>query len=94
MRPDQGGTLELLLEAEDAQEIVYAAALATPDGEWSGQARVGAQAGDVTLAIDGDPPPWLIGLVRAVLRTIWRSHAGWPRRITRWRPAPDAGQAS
>jgi hypothetical protein len=91
VRPEFGGRIDLQLESEDGEQVVYQAELMTPDGEWTGRARVEASAGAIELDLDGEPPPWLLGLARAVLRTIWRGGAGWPRRITRWRPEPDMG---
>jgi hypothetical protein len=91
VRPEFGGRIDFQLESEGAEQVVYAAELATPEGEWTGRVRIGTGAGEIELELDAEPPPWLIGLARAVLRTIWRARAGWPRRVTRWRPGPDAG---
>jgi hypothetical protein len=91
VRPDFGGRIDLQLESEDGEQVVYAAELATADAEWTGRVKIGTQAGEIEIDVDGEPPPWLLGLSRAVLRTLWRAHAGWPRRVTRWRPEPDSG---
>jgi hypothetical protein len=93
VRPTSGGRVELDLEAAGA-EVVYRAALRTPDADFAGRARVRLSDGDVALAWEGEtpPPPWLADLVRAFLRTEWRARRGadpepWPARIHRWREA-------
>ena len=56
------------------------------DGEVSWQSWSGS----------GEPPQWLCRYLHSALRSAWRAHAeeGWPRRVTRWRDAPDPRRSS
>lgn len=92
VRPEHGGTIELKLERTSDADVSYRATLATPELEWQGEAHVALETGRVELAPPSEVPPWLVELVRGVLRATWRAHAsaGWPRRITRWRAGPEA----
>jgi hypothetical protein len=96
MRPDHGGRVLLSLRSV-ASEVVYDVSLATPAGEWLATARI-SHTGQVELAFAGTdrPPAWLSESVHALLRLAWRDRqspdpARWPRRIQRWKKAPDEG---
>lgn len=65
----------------------------TPEAEVSSLVVVQVEGGTLELGPwhSTPPPEWLETIARALLRTVWRTrtHDGdWPRRVTRWRPAP------
>jgi hypothetical protein len=81
------------LDPTATAEGVYALAVSTAEGEWSGSASVGFEEGAVTFSgwVGGEPASWVVAALRALLRSAWqRRRAGepWPRRLARWRPAP------
>jgi hypothetical protein len=93
VRPDHGGRLELKLLAAAGNRARYAVTVFTPEAEVSCSVAVD----EPSLALEfgewqgGAPPPWLEALARTLLRTVVRtklSEGEWPRRVTRWRPAP------
>ena len=100
-----GGQLLLRLSEQSDVAVVYAAEL-TGDGDAiRGEARVELKQGEVRFGWDAEPAPdWLIDATRAVLRTLWRARnksggadesrelEPWPRRIKRWRVAPQQPQ--
>jgi hypothetical protein len=95
MQPEAGGRFEAHLIAEERTNARFRVELGTPAGQWSSEARVSRATGEVewgAWAGPADPPDWLRRYLRSALRSAWRSHAeqGWPRRLTRWRAAPDA----
>jgi len=49
----------------------------------------------LAAAASAAPPEWLCKYLRAGLRAAWRARSedGWPRRLTRWRDAPDPRRA-
>jgi len=95
VRPDHGGRLELkLVDASDARAN-YVLTLFTPESEIRAQVVIDAPADSLELSDwqGGAPPVWLSGYAHALLRSVLRTRAsdgGWPRRLTRWRPAPKA----
>lgn len=99
MQPESGGRLEVRLGAADASGARYAVELSTAAGVWSTEASVSAADGEVgwqSWSGSGEPPEWLCRYLRSALRSAWRARAedGWPRRVTRWREAPDARGSS
>jgi hypothetical protein len=74
------------------EAVEYRAVLYTPTVAYTAVVRVAADGrvdfGDFTPP---DPPPWLVGLAQAFLRSEWRARQGvadpppWPARISRWR---------
>jgi hypothetical protein len=94
MQPDHGGRFALRLIETNSEQAHFEAALTTSEGSW--ETDVTVQLGDGSVAwkhreTAALPPEWLLDGARAALRTAWRQHQeqGWPRRITRWRAAPD-----
>jgi len=94
-RRDQHPLLGALAEEGTLAALaVYEAYFWTPGSGWIGELIVSAS-GAVTARIDGDrPPAWLVDFGCQVLRTIARNVTGsppssWPRRVTRWRAAPE-----
>jgi hypothetical protein len=95
VRPDHGGRLELKLTEASETRAEYALTLFTPDAELSSRVTIDAPQDSLELADwqGGVPPEWLEGYARALLRSVLRtkgSEGQWPRRLTRWRPAPKA----
>lgn len=92
--PRTGGRVELRLDRQDGEEAVYGARWTTPTGTWQGELFVSA-AGSVRVSVQGEePPPWLLEWTQQLLRTATRSARAeerviWPRRLTRWRRAPE-----
>jgi hypothetical protein len=95
VRPDHGGRLELKLADASETRAHYVLTLLTPDNESSVQVTIDAPAEQLELGDwhGGAPPAWLDAYARALLRSVLRtktSDGDWPRRLTRWRPAPRA----
>jgi hypothetical protein len=101
VQPDTGGRFEVLLLSQDANGARFRVELSTNAGVWSNEALVSQASGEVewgawvTAADSVTPPEWLSKYLRAGLRAAWRAHSedGWPRRLTRWRDAPDPRRA-
>lgn len=99
MQPESGGRLEARLSSSDASGARFAVELSTPAGVWTADVHVSLAGGEVTWQSwsgTGEPPEWLCRYLRSTLRTAWRAHGddGWPRRMTRWREAPDPRRSS
>jgi hypothetical protein len=95
VRPDHGGRLELKLAEASETRADYVLTLFTPEAELRSRVTIDAPLGSLELADwqGGVPPEWLESYARAVLRSVLRtkgSEGDWPRRLTRWRPAPKA----
>jgi len=93
VRPDHGGRLELTLKEASNASARYALTIFTPEAEPSTSAVVAVETGVIEFGdwLGGAPPAWLVAVAHALLRSVWRSKLSegeWPRRITRWRPAP------
>lgn len=90
--PRTGGRVELRLLHADTG-ATYGARWATPEGLWVGELRADVD-GNVHATFEKDAAPtWLVEWSQQLLRTTARSRrAGdgpWPRRLTRWRAAPE-----
>lgn len=96
MQPAHGGRIELKLAQAEPSIARYAISLATRDAEWSGLAFIAVPEGKIEFSgLESGPPPWLVDVARALLRTVYRNHREkglWPRRLTRWRPEPSTGE--
>jgi hypothetical protein len=95
VRPDHGGRLELKLARASGTRAEYVLSLFTPEAELCSRVIIDAQGEKLELAAfeGGVPPAWLEGYAHALLRSVLRtktSDGEWPRRLTRWRPAPRA----
>ena len=85
-----GLKFELRLLPEVDGHVRYGVALALSDAECQGTATIEPEAGRVAFAWQTAPPEWCESTIRAQLRTLYRERsAGYPRRVTRWRPAPE-----
>lgn len=96
MQLEEGVRFELRLAAETQESAAFQLELRLPDAAWQGEATIGGTSGVVAITFAaGEPPPaWCTQAVRAALRTLFRERAAgkrYPQRITRWRPAPTAG---
>ena len=81
---------ELPLRHEARGHAHYDVALALVDATHQGTATIEPEAGRVEFEWQTAPPPWCETTIRAQLRTLYRERAsGYPRRVTRWRPAPE-----
>lgn len=78
------------LPGETPAEVAYDARVELGAEVRQGRARVDST-GAVQLAFEGgNPPPWVLVWMRALLRAKWREREhGWPRRLTRWKAAPE-----
>jgi len=98
-RPAHGARLVVkLVDSTATAAGVYALALSTPEGEWSGTATVGLEEGTVAFSswVGGEPASWVVAALRALLRSAWqkrRAGEPWPRRLARWRPTPSPGES-
>ena len=93
MRPDHGGRLELKLAEAQGARAAYVLTLFTPEAELSAKVTLDASVDGLELAPfqGGVAPEWLEAYAHALLRSVLRtksSNGAWPRRLTRWRPAP------
>jgi hypothetical protein len=94
-RPEHGARIVVRLVSGSAADAGYEVVLAAPVVTWSASATVRESDGQVELggyAPEPPPPAWLMQAAHALLRSAWqRRRAGhpWPRRLARWRPAPD-----
>lgn len=89
--PNSGGRLHAVLADSVTEGARYEITLTAAGGRWQGHALV-SPTGDVTLELQSPTAPqWLLDLAASVLRTACRGRTpqDLPRRITRWRPAPD-----
>jgi hypothetical protein len=92
-RPAHGARLVVRLDPASGADARYALAVSTAESEWHGSATVRAEDGEVAFNAweNGEPAPWLVTALHALLRSAWqrrRSGESWPRRLARWRPAP------
>jgi hypothetical protein len=98
-RPEHGARIVVRLVSGSAVDAAYEVVLAAPVVTWSTSATVREGDGQVELggfAPEPPPPAWLTQAAHALLRSAWqRRRAGnaWPRRLARWRPAPDGPAA-
>ena len=93
--PKHGGRVALRRAALGAQAVHYEAVLMAEDERHAGEAIVTIEDGHVRFEGLAGSPEWLLTLARTLLRGAWRSRdAGWPSRITRWRPEPSGRKAS
>lgn len=93
MESEAGVRFELKCQAAQGESVRYAVTLSLSDRQFSGQAELGTSTGAVSFAWEsaGTPPEWCVNAVRAQLRTLFRDRSAgklYPRRVTRWRPAP------
>jgi hypothetical protein len=98
-RPANGVRLVVKLDPTATTEGVYTLAAGALEGEWQGTATVGVEGGTVAFSgwVGGEPPSWVLAALRALLRLAWqRRRAGepWPRRLSRWRPAPSTAEST
>jgi len=90
MAETSGVRFELRLHDEAAGGARYDVELELPTERYQGIATIAAEAGQVAFDWTSSPPAWCETTVRAQLRTLYRERAsGYPRRVTRWRPAPE-----
>lgn len=93
-----GVRFELRLLNSDAGAASYRLSLRVREVEWVGDADVTAPTGEVAFHFSEqpEPPAAALALVRAQLRLIYRERerAGFPRRITRWRPLPAGNESA
>jgi hypothetical protein len=94
-RPEHGARIVVRLAPDGALDATYEVVLASPERAWTTSATVKESDGQVELlacSTEPGPPSWLTQAAHALLRSAWqRRRAGhvWPRRLARWRPAPD-----
>jgi len=92
MQADAAGVrFELRLESTGDEGAHYRVSLQQGEQLTEGNARIAAD-GAVSFEFAEAPPDWCQQQLRAALRTLHRdagSRGSYPRRLTRWRPAPD-----
>jgi hypothetical protein len=97
MQLEEGVRFELRLAAETPESAAFEVELHLPEASWQGKATIGGASGsvDITFGAAEPPPAWCTQAVRAALRTLFRERGAgkrYPQRVTRWRPAPAAGE--
>lgn len=95
MEDEAGVRFELKRERADGAGVSYAMTLEVAERRFEGAAAIASESGAVRLEWrdQPEPPEWCVQAVRAQLRLLHRDSAGgkpYPRRVTRWRPAPRA----
>jgi hypothetical protein len=75
----------------------YRCELVTAEQTWAGAVAVAVEGGTVhglEPALAVGLPAWIVAYARSALRVAWREHQaqGWPRRLSRWRAAPERAQ--
>ena len=94
MESEAGVRFELRCQALQTDSVRYAVTLDLVDQRFTGQAELGTSTGQISFVWEESaaaPPDWCVTAVRAQLRTVFRERSAgkvFPRRITRWRPAP------
>jgi hypothetical protein len=93
---DQGVRFELRLRTSSEHAASYSLTLRARDAEWLGDVDLIPPTGDVQFRFgaSAEPPADVVAIVRAQLRLIYRERerAGFPRRVTRWRPLPNGNE--
>ena len=91
----QGGRVELrLLSGVDggkAHPARYEARFTTAQGTTLAQVQLEPGAPPRLQPQDAAPPGFLTDFTLSLLRNLARSPDPWPRRLTRWRAAPEGG---
>lgn len=95
MQVENGVRFELRLAEERGESARFQLSVRVPDHEFLGHAEIDGVSGGIRFEFpSGDEPPeWCESVVRASLRTLFRERAargGYPTRIARWRPEPNA----
>lgn len=90
----RGGRVELRLRLpEEPGHVVYEGRFFTSSDAWTEGAATITLGPPLVVSVDAPgAPEWLVAFTEALLKTLSRTVAqtGFPRRLTRWRPAPDA----
>lgn len=92
---EYGGRVELRLTQVpegDEREAVYAARWFTAELSLQGEVSVSSSGTSVEVEAPEELPDWLGQFTTTLVRTTARTAAkesAWPRRLTRWRKAPD-----
>lgn len=97
MENDAGVRFELKRDKVEDGVVHYAVNLEAGERRYTGVAKLGADTGAVEFswAEGGAPPDWCSKAVHTQLRILFRDGAPgkvFPRRVTRWRPAPPRAQ--
>lgn len=95
MQVENGVRFELRLAEERGEGARFELSVRVPQHEFLGQAELDGASGGIRFEFSGgeEPPEWCSNVVRASLRTLFRERAargGYPTRIARWRPEPNA----
>ena len=89
MQPDRGARAVLRLR-EIRDGALYAYEVGIDGKTLIGEVFCADTDGKILWTQKEELPEWLQKFLQATLRSIWRSkdQQAWPRRLTRWRPAP------
>lgn len=91
---EHGGRVELRLVEQDDGTTRYAARWYTADEKLDGEVKI-TSGPLVTIESPATLPEWLGSFTTTLVRTTARQaekEGSWPRRLTRWRKAPDEGR--
>ncbi|HET9930518.1 MAG TPA: hypothetical protein VFQ35_07520 [Polyangiaceae bacterium] len=92
-----GVRFELRLLKSEEGAASYRVSLRAHQREWVGDVDLTPPLGEVSFHFTDspEPPAPLLSIVRAQMRMIYRERerAGFPRRVTRWRPLPSANES-
>lgn len=93
-----GVRFELRLLNSGEGTASYRLSLRVREHDWVGDVDLTAPTGEVAFrfSAEPEPPAAALALVRAQLRLIYRERerAGFPRRVTRWRPLPGGNESA
>jgi len=91
---EHGGRVELRLSAQKDGTVRYLARWYTADEKLDGSVSVSTEDKRVEVNSPETLPEWLQSFTTSLVRTTARNaetSGDWPRRLTRWRKAPDGG---
>ncbi len=89
---EHGGRVELRLATEEDGSVRYLARWYTSEEKLDGAVSVGTEDKTVEVESPESLPAWLESFTTSLVRTTARqaeASGTWPRRLTRWRKAPN-----
>ncbi|MEN9577018.1 MAG: hypothetical protein RJA70_27 [Pseudomonadota bacterium] len=89
VRPHSGGRVTVKLTGKDEHRVTYELSCLVAEASHQGTAVVELATGVVSVDCEA-APDWISAFAQVLLRGAWRTREStpWPRRLTRWRAAP------
>jgi hypothetical protein len=98
-RDGHGGKVTLRLTATGPERVEYVGEVETEEATYGLRASIAVLSGEIELGPahgGASAPAWLVEVARTTLRGAWRAYrtgTPWPRRVSRWREAPEGSAA-